>query len=217
MKCSIGISNFLEEMSSLSHSVDFLYFFAFVTWEGFLISPCYSLGLYIQMDLAFLFSFFLFLLLSLFFISQLFVRPHQTTILPFCISSSLNKSCSPSDRVEAPLLGPALDIKPLISFFFFFNRLWGCLFFCLKFGQAKALQASFNAAQHRAFYHFDSHNDVSFYRKQNKKEKKSHTSITPRLKIPFYHYTVFFPPIFGQRDVLIAILNENIFLSCCFT
>ena len=28
MKCSLGISNFLEEISSLSHSVVFLYFFA---------------------------------------------------------------------------------------------------------------------------------------------------------------------------------------------
>ena len=137
MKCSLGISNFLEEMSSLSHSVDFLYFFAFVTWEGFLISPCYSLGLYIQMDLAFLFSFFLFLLLSLFFISQLFVSPHQTTILPFCISSSLNKSCSPSDRVEAPLLGPALDIKPLISFFFFLTDSEVVYSFVLNLGKQK--------------------------------------------------------------------------------
>jgi len=28
MKCSLGISNFLEEISSLSHSIVFLYFFA---------------------------------------------------------------------------------------------------------------------------------------------------------------------------------------------
>ena len=48
MKCSLGISNFLEEISSLAHSVVFLYFFALVTEEGFLIS-CYSLELCIQM------------------------------------------------------------------------------------------------------------------------------------------------------------------------
>ena len=36
MKCSLGISNFLEEISSLSHSVVFLYFFARITEEGFL-------------------------------------------------------------------------------------------------------------------------------------------------------------------------------------
>ena len=45
MKCSFGISDFLEEIPSLSHSVVFLYFFALVTEEGFLISSCYSLEL----------------------------------------------------------------------------------------------------------------------------------------------------------------------------
>ena len=57
MKCSLGISNFLEEISSLSHSIVFLYFFALIIEEGFLISPCYSLELCIQMDISFLFSF----------------------------------------------------------------------------------------------------------------------------------------------------------------
>ena len=37
---------FLEEISSLSHSVVFLYFFALIAEEGFLISPCYSLELF---------------------------------------------------------------------------------------------------------------------------------------------------------------------------
>ena len=79
MKYSLGISNFLEEISSLSHLIVFLYFFALITEEGFLISPCYSLELCIQMGISFL------LCLSLLFFSQLFVRPPQTTILPFCI------------------------------------------------------------------------------------------------------------------------------------
>ena len=48
MKCSLGISNFLEEISSLSHSVVFLYFFALIDEEGFLISFCYSLELCIK-------------------------------------------------------------------------------------------------------------------------------------------------------------------------
>ena len=50
MKCSLGSSNFLEEvfLFSLSYSV-FLYFFALITEERFLISPCYSLELCIQM------------------------------------------------------------------------------------------------------------------------------------------------------------------------
>ena len=42
MKYSLGISNLLEEISSLSHSIVFLYFFVLITEEGFLISPCYS-------------------------------------------------------------------------------------------------------------------------------------------------------------------------------
>ena len=37
----LDISNFLEEISSLSHSIVFLYFFALITEEGFLISPCF--------------------------------------------------------------------------------------------------------------------------------------------------------------------------------
>ena len=50
MKCSLGISNLLEEISSLSHSFVFLYFFALIAEEGFLISSCYSLELCIQME-----------------------------------------------------------------------------------------------------------------------------------------------------------------------
>ena len=37
MKYSLGISNFLEETSSLSHSIVFLYFFALITYEPFKI------------------------------------------------------------------------------------------------------------------------------------------------------------------------------------
>ena len=80
MKCSLGISNFLEEISSFSHSIVFLYCFALIAEEGFLISPCYSLELCIQMLISFLFSF------AFHFFSQLFVRPPQTAILLFCIS-----------------------------------------------------------------------------------------------------------------------------------
>ena len=49
MKCSLDISHFLEEISSLSHSIAFLYFFALIAKEGFLISPWYSLELCTQM------------------------------------------------------------------------------------------------------------------------------------------------------------------------
>ena len=74
------ISNFLEEISSLSHSVLFLYFFALISEEGFLISPCYSLELCIIFPFLLCFSFLFF--------SQLFVGPPQTAILLFCISFS---------------------------------------------------------------------------------------------------------------------------------
>ena len=57
MKCSLGISNCLEELSSLSFSIVFFYFFALIPEEGFLISPCFSLELCIQLDIVFLFSF----------------------------------------------------------------------------------------------------------------------------------------------------------------
>ena len=49
MKCSLSICNFLEEISSFFHSIVFLYFFALIAKEGFVISPCFSLGLCIQM------------------------------------------------------------------------------------------------------------------------------------------------------------------------
>ena len=57
MKCFLDISKFLEGISSLSHSVVFLNFFALITEEGFLISPCYSLEFCIQMGISFIFSF----------------------------------------------------------------------------------------------------------------------------------------------------------------
>ena len=47
------MSDFLEEISSLSHSIVFLYFFALIAEEGFLISSCYSLELCIQMGISF--------------------------------------------------------------------------------------------------------------------------------------------------------------------
>jgi len=57
MKCSLDISNFLEEISSLPHAIVFLYFFVLFFWEGLLISSCYSLELCIQLGIAFSFCF----------------------------------------------------------------------------------------------------------------------------------------------------------------
>jgi len=57
MKYYPSSSDFLEEISSLSYSIVFLYFFALITEEVFVISPCYSLELCIQMGISFLFFF----------------------------------------------------------------------------------------------------------------------------------------------------------------
>jgi len=76
---SLGISNFLEEISSSSHSIVFLYFFALITQEGFVyLSLLFFRTLHSD---GYIFLFLLFL--SLLFFSQLFVRPPQTTILLF--------------------------------------------------------------------------------------------------------------------------------------
>ena len=52
-----GISNFLDAISSLSHSIVFFYFFWLFPEEGFLISLCCSLDLCIQKGIYFIFSF----------------------------------------------------------------------------------------------------------------------------------------------------------------
>ena len=46
----------LDPTEQFSHSIVFLYFFAVIAEEGFLISLCYSLELFIQMGISFLFS-----------------------------------------------------------------------------------------------------------------------------------------------------------------
>ena len=48
MKFSLGISDFLEEISRLSNSIYFLYLLALIPEADF-ISPCYSWGLCLQM------------------------------------------------------------------------------------------------------------------------------------------------------------------------
>ena len=123
MKCSPGISNFLEEISSLSHSVVSLYFFALIAEEGFLISPCYSLELCIQMGVSFLIYL---LCLLLFFFSQLFVRPPQMAILPFGISFSWGWFRSPPPvQCHSPLsiVLQALCLSNLIPWIFLTSTL----------------------------------------------------------------------------------------------
>ena len=113
MKCSLDISYFFEEISSLSHSIVFLYFFALITEESFLISPCYSLELCIQN--GYIFPFLLCFLLVFF--SQLFVRPPQAIIWPFCISFSWEWSwiLSPVQSHEPPsIVHSALSLSDLV-------------------------------------------------------------------------------------------------------
>ena len=102
---------FLEEISSLSHSVVFLYFFALIAEEGFRISPCYSLELWIQMGITFLFS-FAFHFSS--FPSYLWGLP-STAILPFAflfLGSGLG--CLPAVTSQASARNPSgtLSIRP---------------------------------------------------------------------------------------------------------
>ena len=77
MKWSLGISNLLEEISSLSHPIVFFCFFALITEEGFLISPRYSMELCIRVKGGSTFPFLI--CLSLLFFSQLFVRPPEAS------------------------------------------------------------------------------------------------------------------------------------------
>ena len=85
-KCSLDVYHFLEEISSLSHSISFFYFCAFVHLRR--LSYCSLLFSGTLHSVGYIFPFLLCLSLLLF--SQLFVRPPQTTSLPSCISFSLD-------------------------------------------------------------------------------------------------------------------------------
>ena len=84
MKCSLGISHFLEEISSLAHSIFCLPLFLCIDHWGRLSYLSLLFFGTLHSD-AYIFPFLLCFLLLFF--SQLFVRPPQTTILLFCISS----------------------------------------------------------------------------------------------------------------------------------
>ena len=74
------ISNFLKEISGLSHSIVFLYFFDH--WGRLSYLSMLFFGTLHSNECIFPFL----LCLSLLFFSQLFLRPPQRTTLPFCIS-----------------------------------------------------------------------------------------------------------------------------------
>ena len=117
MKCSLGISNFLEEISSFSQSI-----VSSVSLPWSLRKAFLSL-LAILVNSAFKWVIFPFLLcLSLLFFSQLFVRPPQTTIWPFCISFSWGRSWSlpPVQCHEPPsIVLQALCLLDLIPWIYF--------------------------------------------------------------------------------------------------
>ena len=115
MTYSLGISNFLEGISSLSHSVFVLFFHLFIY-----IDHCGRLSYLSLLFFRTLHShvyIFPFLLCLLFlFYSQLFVRPPQTTILPFCITFPfvmvlIPASCSVS-RTSLHSSSGTLSVKP---------------------------------------------------------------------------------------------------------
>jgi len=72
------VYNFLEEVSSLSHSIVFFYFFGLFTKESFLFSPWYTWN----SAFRWVYLSFLLCILCLFF-SQLFIRTPKTTICLF--------------------------------------------------------------------------------------------------------------------------------------
>ena len=117
MKCSLGISIFLKR-SLVFPILLFSSFFALITEEGFLISPCDSLGT--LHSNGYIFPFLLYLSLLLF--SQLFLRPPQTTIWPFCISFSCGWSWSlPPVQCHEPLstVLEALCLSDIILWIYF--------------------------------------------------------------------------------------------------
>ena len=123
MKFSLGISNFLEGISSLSHSIVFLYFFALTTDEGFLAILWNSVFKWIIFPFLCCFS--------LLFFSQLFVRSSQTTTLPFCISFSCRWSYSSTGH-ESKVDWPSKKDFSFWNCLFGYQRLpWLHLWFCL--------------------------------------------------------------------------------------
>ena len=91
MKCSLDISNFLEEICSLSHCVVFIYFFALVSYLSYLSLLFFALVSYLSLLFfgnlhsdGYIFPFLLCLSL-LFFLSYLYGLLKQ----PFCLFAFL--------------------------------------------------------------------------------------------------------------------------------
>ena len=122
MKCLLGVSNFLEEISSLSHSVVCLYFFSLIAEEGFLISPCYSLELCIHMDISF---FSPLLLASLLFTAICKASPDSHfAFLPFFSMGIvlIPVSCTMSRTSAHSSSGTLSDLVPISHFHYIVIR-----------------------------------------------------------------------------------------------
>ena len=119
MKCSLGISNFLEEISSLSHSTVFLYFFAWLRKLSYLSLLFFET---LHSD-GYIFPFLP--CLSLLFFPQLFVRPHQIAILHFFFLGLvlITASCTVSWTSVHSSSGTLSDLIPWIYLSFpLYNR-----------------------------------------------------------------------------------------------
>ena len=90
--------------------------------EGFLISPCYSLEICIQMLISLLFSF----AFCIFFFSQLFVRPPQTTTLPFCISWGWSWSLPPCTTSQTSVHTSSGTLSGLIPWIYLLLPPYNC-------------------------------------------------------------------------------------------
>ena len=145
MKCSLDISNFLEEISSLSHSILYLYFFSLFIEEGLLISSWYSqvlcihMGIYFPFSLAFHFSFSLaickgpsdnhFAFLYFFFFGMILVTASYTMlqITVHSYSGSLSTRSIPlcdytvTSTVESQGIWFRLYLSGLVAFLTFFT------------------------------------------------------------------------------------------------
>ena len=114
------VSLIFLKRSLVSHSIVFLYVFALTAEKFFLISPCYSLELWIQMGLSFLFSF-----VFHFYLSYFWGLVRQ----PLCISFSLGWYWSlPPVQCHKPLslILQALCVSDLIPWIYLSLPLYNC-------------------------------------------------------------------------------------------
>ena len=110
MKVSLGVSNFLEEISNLSHSIVFLYFFALYHWGRLSISSGYSLELCIQMGISFLFSFVRRNSLWVYnWFSEFMVSSGARSIISYIVETC--SICTMNSLNNRPLRGP--QIRPV--------------------------------------------------------------------------------------------------------